>query len=116
MRLWALWRLLANGNRSTAMRQGDARRRAVASSSANGFSAEVRIGLRGEANLLVRESNGGAFRINFANSEPGSSVESVVSGFVDGKPGPNAARLQKALQDIQYGIAPDTHGWLTSVR
>ncbi len=34
---------------------------------------------------------------------------------LDGKPGPNAARLQKALQDIQYGIAPDTHGWLTTV-
>ena len=34
---------------------------------------------------------------------------------LDGEPGPNAARLQKALQDIQYGIAPDTHGWLTTV-
>ncbi len=33
----------------------------------------------------------------------------------DGKPGPNAARLQKALQDIQYGLAADTHGWLTEV-
>jgi branched-chain amino acid aminotransferase len=33
----------------------------------------------------------------------------------DGKPGPNAAKLQKALQDIQYGLAPDTHGWLTEV-
>jgi branched-chain amino acid aminotransferase len=33
----------------------------------------------------------------------------------DGKPGPNAARLQKALQDIQYGLATDTHGWLTEV-
>ena len=31
----------------------------------------------------------------------------------DGKPGPNAAKLRKALQDIQYGIAEDTHGWLT---
>jgi len=33
----------------------------------------------------------------------------------DGNPGPNAAKLQKALQDIQYGLAPDTHGWLTEV-
>lgn len=33
----------------------------------------------------------------------------------DGKPGPNAARLQKALQDIQFGLTPDTHGWLTEV-
>jgi branched-chain amino acid aminotransferase len=33
----------------------------------------------------------------------------------DGNPGPNTARLQKALQDIQYGLADDTHGWLTEV-
>ena len=33
----------------------------------------------------------------------------------DGEPGPNTARLQKALQDIQYGLADDTHGWLTEV-
>ncbi len=33
----------------------------------------------------------------------------------DGNPGPNTARLQKALQDIQYGLEPDTHGWLTEV-
>ena len=33
----------------------------------------------------------------------------------DGKPGPNAAKLQKALQDVQYGLAPDTHAWLTEV-
>jgi len=33
----------------------------------------------------------------------------------DGKPGPNAAKLQKALQDVQYGLAPDAHGWLTEV-
>jgi branched-chain amino acid aminotransferase len=33
----------------------------------------------------------------------------------DGNPGPNSARLQKALQDIQYGLAEDTHGWLTEV-
>jgi len=33
----------------------------------------------------------------------------------DGKPGANTARLQKALQDVQYGIAKDTHGWLTEV-
>jgi branched-chain amino acid aminotransferase len=33
----------------------------------------------------------------------------------DGEPGPNRAKLQKALQDIQYGLATDTHGWLTEV-
>ena len=33
----------------------------------------------------------------------------------DGQPGPNRARLQKALQDIQYGLEPDTHNWLTEV-
>ena len=33
----------------------------------------------------------------------------------DGQPGPNTAKLRKALQDIQYGLAPDTHGWLTEV-
>jgi branched-chain amino acid aminotransferase len=33
----------------------------------------------------------------------------------DGKPGANTAKLQKALQDIQYGLATDTHGWLTEV-
>ena len=34
---------------------------------------------------------------------------------LDGEAGPNTARLQKALQDIQYGLSPDTHGWLTEV-
>jgi branched-chain amino acid aminotransferase len=33
----------------------------------------------------------------------------------DGEPGPNTARLRDALQDIQYGNAADTHGWLTAV-
>ena len=33
----------------------------------------------------------------------------------DGQPGPNTARLRDALQSIQYGNAPDTHGWLTEV-
>jgi len=33
----------------------------------------------------------------------------------DGNPGANTARLQKALQDIQYGLADDTFGWLTEV-
>ena len=33
----------------------------------------------------------------------------------DGQPGPNRKKLQKALQDIQYGLEPDTHGWLTEV-
>jgi branched-chain amino acid aminotransferase len=31
----------------------------------------------------------------------------------DGSPGANTAKLQKALQDIQYGLREDTHGWLT---
>ena len=33
----------------------------------------------------------------------------------DGQPGPNRAKLQKALQDLQYGLREDTHGWLTEV-
>ncbi len=33
----------------------------------------------------------------------------------DGNAGPNTEKLRKALQDIQYGLAPDTHGWLTDV-
>jgi branched-chain amino acid aminotransferase len=33
----------------------------------------------------------------------------------DGGAGPNTAKLRKALQAIQYGDAPDTHGWLTEV-
>ncbi|MDH3578682.1 MAG: branched-chain amino acid aminotransferase [Gammaproteobacteria bacterium] len=31
----------------------------------------------------------------------------------DGNPGANTAKLQKALQEIQYGIKKDKHGWLT---
>jgi len=34
---------------------------------------------------------------------------------LDGGPGPNTAKLQKALQDIQYGLVDDKHGWLTEV-
>lgn len=33
----------------------------------------------------------------------------------DGNVGPNTDRLGKALQDIQYGLAADAHGWLTEV-
>lgn len=33
----------------------------------------------------------------------------------DGNAGPNTEKLRKALQDIQYGLAPDTHNWLTEV-
>ena len=33
----------------------------------------------------------------------------------DGNAGPNTEKLRKALQDVQYGLAPDTHGWLTEV-
>ncbi len=34
---------------------------------------------------------------------------------MDGNPGPNTEKLRKALQDIQYGNAADTHNWLTEV-
>jgi branched-chain amino acid aminotransferase len=34
---------------------------------------------------------------------------------MDGNPGPNVERLRMALQDIQYGKAPDTHNWLTEI-
>ena len=34
----------------------------------------------------------------------------------DGAAGPNTEKLRTALQDIQYGLAPDDHGWLTEVR
>jgi len=34
---------------------------------------------------------------------------------MDGQPGPNTDKLRTALQDIQHGDAPDTHGWLTEV-
>jgi len=33
----------------------------------------------------------------------------------DGGEGPNTVRLRKALQDIQFGAAADTHDWLTVV-
>ncbi len=33
----------------------------------------------------------------------------------DGKAGPNVEKLKVALQAIQFGEAPDTHGWLTEV-
>ncbi|MDH3612239.1 MAG: branched-chain amino acid aminotransferase [Gammaproteobacteria bacterium] len=35
--------------------------------------------------------------------------------MIDGNPGPNVEKLRKALQDIQYGNAPDTHNWLTEI-
>ena len=31
----------------------------------------------------------------------------------DGKPGPVCTRLYHKLRDIQYGIEPDVHGWIT---
>lgn len=33
----------------------------------------------------------------------------------DGKPGPLSTRLYQRLRDIQYGIEPDTHGWVTVI-
>jgi len=33
----------------------------------------------------------------------------------DGKPGPVAKRLFAALTDIQYGRAPDQHGWMVAI-
>jgi len=34
---------------------------------------------------------------------------------MDGEAGPNVEKLRSALQAIQYGDAPDTHGWLVEV-
>jgi branched-chain amino acid aminotransferase len=34
---------------------------------------------------------------------------------LDGAAGPNVEKLRDALQSIQYGQAPDSHGWLTEV-
>ena len=33
----------------------------------------------------------------------------------DGAAGANTELLRKALQDIQYGVSPDCHGWLTEI-
>jgi branched-chain amino acid aminotransferase len=33
----------------------------------------------------------------------------------DGQPGPLATRLFQAITDVQYGRAPDVHGWMTPV-
>ena len=33
----------------------------------------------------------------------------------DGAAGANTELLRKALQDIQYGVSPDRHGWLTEI-
>ena len=33
----------------------------------------------------------------------------------DGKPGPVCTRLYHKLRDIQYGIEPDVHGWITGL-
>ena len=33
----------------------------------------------------------------------------------DGKPGPICTKLYNKLRGIQYGDAPDTHGWVTIV-
>jgi branched-chain amino acid aminotransferase len=35
--------------------------------------------------------------------------------IADGQPGPVATRLYKALTDIQYGLAPDSYGWMQVV-
>ena len=34
---------------------------------------------------------------------------------LDGEGGPNVEKLRSALQAIQYGDAPDKHGWLSEV-
>ncbi len=53
-----------------------------------------------------------------------AAVLSPVGGLVyrgaeievrDGLMGPNTRKLKQALQDVQYGRAPDAHGWLTEV-
>ena len=33
----------------------------------------------------------------------------------DGKPGPMSTKLYEKLRNIQYGIEPDNHGWITIV-
>ena len=33
----------------------------------------------------------------------------------EGKAGPRVAAMRAALNDIQWGKAPDTHGWLSEV-
>lgn len=33
----------------------------------------------------------------------------------DGKPGPVSQKLYRLLRDIQYGIEPDRHGWVTEI-
>jgi branched-chain amino acid aminotransferase len=33
----------------------------------------------------------------------------------DGREGPNTERLRNALQSVQFGDTPDSHGWLTEV-
>ncbi|MBD9035979.1 MAG: branched-chain amino acid aminotransferase [Prevotella sp.] len=33
----------------------------------------------------------------------------------DGKPGPKSTKLYEKLRNIQYGIEPDNHGWITIV-
>jgi branched-chain amino acid aminotransferase len=33
----------------------------------------------------------------------------------DGEPGPVSMKLRKALMDVQYGLVPDTHGWVRKV-
>ena len=33
----------------------------------------------------------------------------------NGEPGPWSAKLYKLLRDIQYGIEPDKHGWVTVI-
>ena len=51
-----------------------------------------------------------------ALSGTAACLSSVGTLIRDGKEGPNTARLQRALQNIQYGIEPDKHGWLTKVK
>ena len=33
----------------------------------------------------------------------------------DGKPGPVSTKLYNTLRNIQYGIEPDRHGWITII-
>lgn len=33
----------------------------------------------------------------------------------DGKPGPISEKLYTKLRNIQYGIEPDVHGWITVI-
>ena len=42
-------------------------------------------------------------------------ANTLLDGMGNGKAGTTTAKLRQALNDIQWGLAEDRHGWLTSV-